>query len=147
MLTAHARGRCASDRYYEIYTLCSSIMHQILSKQERAPDTHRHSPYFPSLHLVHHNSPAKNFLQLVRRSFLSLDLACCPSSSHLFAANPAPLLTLERRTFLSACGFSDDELPRQSAVVSVSRALRRESRKSREPFGEIRYYLPPTGRV
>ena len=32
---------------------CSSIMHQIFSKQESA-GTHRHPLYFPSLHLVHH---------------------------------------------------------------------------------------------
>lgn len=79
------------------------------------------SPYFPSLHLVHrHNSMLKTF---------------CSLSATRLSLDPA---ALEQRTFLSACGFFRNELPRQSAVVFaciVYRVAKVESR-AREPFGE-----------
>lgn len=111
VITIFAREICIRSIRQD--TSRSSIMHQIFSKQESA-HTHRHPPYFPSLHLVHHHNSVLKTSYNLSATRLSFDP-----------------IALEQRAFLSACVFSRNELQRQSCIC-LYRILRRESRKSRE---------------
>jgi len=102
---------------------CSSIMHQIFSKQESA-GTHRHPLYFPSLHLVHHYNS-------VLKTSYGLSATPLPTQPHSNNEHSRVHVVFPTRNFR-------DNLP-----LYLYRALCWESRKSRRPFGwEIQLYLP-----
>jgi len=106
-------------------TSCSSIMHQIFLKQE-STRAHRHLPYFPPLHLVHHHN------SVVKTSY-SLSTSPATTSLRLNGEHSWVHVVFPPTNF-------EDNPP-----LYLYRALRRESGKSRGPFKDTA--LSPIPRI
>lgn len=120
IVTIFAREICIRSILQD--TLRSSIMHQIFSKQESA-HTHRHPPYFSSLHLVHHHNSVLKTSYSLFATPLSFLQSCRARAASIFECIWFFQKRISETICSCICLYCDHKVARENLLEGEIRPL------------------------